>query len=102
MGLLRALMAGELSGESSGVWPDVWAQAKQRIGQPCLRMGRWVIASVCMISLFLGAAAPAYAQDNSVDYTLTNQSGADFSGQICRARRSRRQMCGMLILPEPI
>ncbi|MEM6449488.1 MAG: pentapeptide repeat-containing protein [Cyanobacteria bacterium P01_D01_bin.105] len=26
-------------------------------------------------------ASPAYAQDNAVDYTLTNQDGSDFSGK---------------------
>ena len=34
-------------------------------------------ALICAIALI----SPAYAQDNSVDYTLTIQDGADFSGK---------------------
>jgi uncharacterized protein YjbI with pentapeptide repeats len=34
-----------------------------------------------LLLLSLCWAAPAWAQDNRVDYTLTNQAGADFSGK---------------------
>lgn len=42
---------------------------------------RLLLAVMLALGLFVGGEAPAYAQDNSVDYTLTNQAGADFSGQ---------------------
>jgi len=34
-------------------------------------------ALICLVTI----APPAYAQDNAVDYTLTNQDGMDFSGK---------------------
>ena len=84
MGLLRALMAGVFSGWFFEGCPDVRAK-NQTPRQQCVLLGRGlvtsVLAGVCVGCLLLWTAEPALAQDNSVDYTLTNQAGADFSGQ---------------------
>ncbi|MGI8936514.1 MAG: pentapeptide repeat-containing protein [Phormidesmis sp.] len=42
---------------------------------------RALLVSVMILLLVTGMSEPAWAQDNRVDYTLTNQSGADFSGK---------------------
>lgn len=40
-----------------------------------------LLVSMMVLLLATGVSDPAWAQDNRVDYTLTNQSGADFSGK---------------------
>lgn len=42
---------------------------------------RALLVSVMMLLLVTGMSEPVWAQDNRVDYTLTNQAGADFSGK---------------------
>ena len=42
---------------------------------------QWLMLVALTIGLTIGVCSPAFAQDNTVDYTLTNQAGADFSGK---------------------
>ncbi len=49
------------------------------VGKSAKQAGVISVAGL-MLALFLWAT-PALAQDNTVDYTLTNQAGADFSGK---------------------
>ena len=55
------------------------ANKLHRITKPLLLGVR--IAFFTTLLCLLTIASPAYAQDNAVDYTLTNQDGADFSGK---------------------
>ncbi len=43
-------------------------------------LSRGLEALLLILVLTVGLASPAIAQDNAVDYTLTNQAGKDFSG----------------------
>lgn len=40
-----------------------------------------VMVMLLAVGGLIGMASPALANDNAVDYTLTNQAGADFSGK---------------------
>lgn len=40
-----------------------------------------MIGLFVLLMCFTTTVSPAYAQDNAVDYTLTNQDGADFAGK---------------------
>ncbi len=55
------------------------AALSARLGKFAKRTGVISVAGL-MLALFL-CVTPALAQDNTVDYTLTNQAGADFSGK---------------------
>lgn len=48
--------------------------------KPQVLMGVLLLLTLVLGGL-LGTASPALANDNAVDYTLTNQAGADFSGK---------------------
>ena len=51
-----------------------------RLKQAWGKIGAYLIASTVALLLCMGVAVgPAWAQDNLVDYTLTNQAGMDFS-----------------------
>lgn len=52
----------------------VLARAVKAVSKGLLLLGVSFVFAV-------GLALPAIAQDNAVDYTLTNQAGADFSGK---------------------
>lgn len=68
-----------------------WLVALQDVGSRCRRMLSGFanarpsvglcIGVVLLLFITCGLATPAFAQDNAVDYTLTNQAGGDFSGK---------------------
>ncbi|MGC1307978.1 MAG: pentapeptide repeat-containing protein [Phormidesmis sp.] len=55
----------------------LWRRLRARVQIAQKRL----LCGVAVLLLTIGLAAPAAAQSNAVDYTLTNQAGADFSGQ---------------------
>ena len=57
---------------------NIFQAAGQRVAQRA-KAGLMTLLLTCLLVLG-GTAQPAWAQDNAVDYTLTNQAGMDFSG----------------------
>ena len=47
-----------------------------------IEVGKGFLLGVLVLCLIAIAPHPAQAQDNAVDYTLTNQAGEDFSGKV--------------------
>ena len=64
-----------------GTEPMELFQANNRTRAIAARLKKGLLVFFAVLLSLNLAVSPASAQDNAVDYTLTNQAGADFSGK---------------------